>query len=970
MLRASRPRSVITALFFVLCSATFAQKLELRNGSVVAEFGARGLVSVTGGPSASRVELAADEWSMVLSDRNLRSADASPTVHKNGEDEVIYEYDLAGYRIQAVYSIRPGAGFVSKQLRVKNAPGGTFTVDKVVPWELRVTSPVKSDFTPSAYVPHLGATLEQSRKALPGKDYGVFLRLESGEGAFVTVQNPFLEVHREGESVNISYAPEMEWKSSWGEYTSDLACMGAYRLTGVRKAREMVREWHMASGPASADGMDDAEVEAFTACVRSFLIHPSPDPISVLVGWTLNDYQIDAGTPEGRQEYKKIIDTASELGIQTLLYAPGNSQTAERTKSADTWSWEYVLWLGMGQQIRKNQWNPAKDPIPDSVSEMLEHARQKHVGLLAYVYPSIPFEKDPSWIVQGGPGRQGESFTDPQWKYATLASRTFQDYLLENLIAFKKRTGIAGYSFDYAFLNLPGSSSYAQWYGWRRVMEALRREFPSIVIDGRQSYQVFGPWSWLAGSYPHPTGTDEQPESFKPYPDLHFDRVSADRTRFVNYWYRNYQFAPEEVIPGYATHQTERSRSLPAEDGKPPKAEMMYTRYKPRDWDYLGYRYSFLSSIATGGWNNVVDMIPSRDPEEARSFSAQDKAWIRSWLQWTVEHKEYLRHTRTILQQPAIGNVDGTSAMIGDHGFLFLFNPNYKRLAVDFVLDESIGLTGGKRYMLKEVYPFSGQAIGKEHAGVWSRGDRVHLVLDGTSATVLEIVPAGDPAQPVIFNAAAASAGALPQAALKGTVLQLTHVGGEPGTTRTVGVMLPADTRVSSVTVNGTTQRFTQTGRYVEVNLHFGGEGFGQAEELNLTRGTNGELSGTFEVPQRVFDQLDARKKAWPVLWGKEDYESTWLVPERLLLFVQAADTKDSAAVTATLDDKPLEFKPAYSAGRVEAPTFVGFYADLSKIAPGFRHTISMRVSGMESAQLQGVFFDNVEAQLTESLQP
>jgi hypothetical protein len=50
------------------------------------------------------------------------------------------------------------------------------------------------------------------------------------------------------------------------------------------------------------------------------------------------------------------------------------------------------------------------------------------------------------------------------------------------------------------------------------------------------------PWVWLAGSYPHPTGNDEQPESFTPYPDLHFDRVSADRIRFVNYWYRNYQF--------------------------------------------------------------------------------------------------------------------------------------------------------------------------------------------------------------------------------------------------------------------------------------------------------------------------------------------------------------------------------------------------------------------------------------------
>jgi len=306
---------------------------------------------------------------------------------------------------------------------------------------------------------------------------------------------------------------------------------------------------------------------------------------------------------------------------------------------------------------------------------MVTYAKQKRVGLLAYVYPSVPFAANSSWLVKK------LKRDDDGFAYATLSSRDFQDYLIRNLITFKRRTGIAGYSFDYTWLNLPGSSSYSQWFGWRRIMEVLRRAEPSIVIDGRQSYQEYGPWSWLAGNYPHPTGNDEQPESFKPYPDLHFDRVSADRTRFVNYWYRNYQFAPQQVIPGYATHQTERSMDV---NGDSQEAKMMYTRFRPRDWDYLGYRYSFLSSIATGGWNNVVNVIPARDPEEARYFSAEDKAWIRNWLAWTVEHKEYLLHTRTILDQPAIGNVDGTSMMIGDKGYLFLFNPNYKQLPAAF----------------------------------------------------------------------------------------------------------------------------------------------------------------------------------------------------------------------------------------------------------------------------------------------
>ena len=72
-------------------------------------------------------------------------------------------------------------------------------------------------------------------------------------------------------------------------------------------------------------------------------------------------------------------------------------------------------------------------------------------------------------------------------------------------------------------------------------------------------------------------------------------------------------------------------------------------------------------------------MIPARDPEEFRNFSDEDKKWFRHWIDWTDANKDHLRHTRTILGQPAIGKVDGTAAILGDSGFVFLFNPNGRR---------------------------------------------------------------------------------------------------------------------------------------------------------------------------------------------------------------------------------------------------------------------------------------------------
>jgi len=958
-------RSVLSLLILVACAnlSSLAQTSVLKNEHTEAVFGPAGLVSVTDKESGARIGLNRDAWSLAIDDVILRSDDLKPAIASSAAAKIAYRYEGSGFQILVTYRLGAGWKFVSKQIAIVHAPNAVFTVHKVVPWDMAVRDELVSDYVPSTYVPQFGSTIEQSRKSLPGKDLGEFLRLAGDAGALLAVQNPYLAVHREGQSVTIAYEPAMEWRQAWGEFASDTASIGAYRLSGHRKPREMVLEWRPASAQAADDGMDDAEIEAFTNCVRAFLITPSPSPISVEVGWTLNDYQIDVGTEEGKAEYKRIIDTTSALGIQTLLYGPANSTLADRKQSTDSWGWEYVLWLNLGEKIRKGEWDPASGPIPADVTEMIAYAKQKHVGLLAYVYPSVPYAANPSWLVKRPAGERDQS------TYATLESRDLQDYLIRNLVAFQKRTGIAGYSFDYTWLNLPGSS-YAQWYGWRRVMEALRRAVPSIVIDGRQSYQMFGPWTWLAGSYPHPTGNDEQPESFKPYPDLHFDRVSADRARFVNYWYRNYQFAPEEIVPGYATHQTERSRGISTADGNRNKQEMMYTRYRPRDWDYLGYRYSFISSIATGGWNNVVDMIPARDQEESRHFSTEDKAWIRDWLAWTTQNKKLLLHTRTILQQPALGNVDGTAAILGDRGFLFLFNPNYKQFPADVSLDNSIGLTKGERFLLKEIYPRKGRFIGKSGAGTWSRGDVVHLALDGTSATVIEVIPEGAVDHSILFNAASQHSAIPPRIELKGSALSFVHVAGEPGTSQNLGALLPPSFKASSVSVNGSPVQFTQSGRYVEAQVNFSGTRFAQDREIALSRRDDGSLTGVFVVPRRVLEQLAARKLAWPIPWTQEDYQSTWLAPERLLLFLQLADGSDSITVTGTLDGQPLIIQPAYSSSRVNAPCFVGFYADLSKITPDAQHKIELHVSPLKPGQLQGVFFDNVTPQLTESLAP
>jgi hypothetical protein len=503
------------------------------------------------------------------------------------------------------------------------------------------------------------------------------------------------------------------------------------------------------------------------------------------------------------------------------------------------------------------------------------------------------------------------------------------------------------------------------------VIESLREAEPGIVIDGRQSYQMYGPWSWLAGSYPHPTGNDEQPESFTPYPDLHFDRVSGNRTRFVNYWYRNYQFAPQEVIPGYMTHQTARNVNISAANGsnEESKSKTVYTRFRARDWDYLGFKYSVLSSIATGGWNNVVDMIPARDPAEFEYFPKEDKTWIRTWLRWTVDNKQFLRNTKTILGQPAMSRVDGTSAIIGNRGYLFLFNPNYQALSAEFRLDSSIGLTDKNKFLLKELYPEAGRFIAQPEIGFWKLGSRASLHLDGTSAMVLQLVPAAELAgEIVVFGASAVDSVHPVQATFDGESLKIDHAAGEMGAQIEISAHLPREGKVKQMHINGKEVSFVQNGNYVSARVKFAGAAFPHAQQVSMNPEANGSFTGTFLVPSRIKAQLAKRRDSWPIPWTKEDYDTTWLVPERLLLFLQMAEPKDASSVKMEIDGSPVKLTRAYASVREHPESFVGWYADLSQVDPDKTHTVRLSLPKIEPGHFKGLFFDNVESEFTEQL--
>jgi hypothetical protein len=943
-------RGTVVLALLMLAAAISAPEARraatIGNGRLSIVLGDRGITTITDISIGRVVKLKEDGFRLVVDGKSIDSATLGKPRQTAGQGRVVYDWSAGGYEISVTYEIGPNWRFVSKQIAIAKAPTATYRVSEVHVFRGELLETIADRYVPKS-----------ARSDLGTGEYGVFLRFADARGLLAAVQNPFLRTESAGAAFAVSYAPDVEWRSEYGPFVADRGMLAPYRQSGRVVPSRMPAEWVMPSPEPVPPGMDEAEVAAFTDLVRAFLLHHPARPINIMVGWCANDYQIDVAGADGRAEYKRVIDRAAELGAQFLLYAPSNTALSRREESVDDWSWEHVLWLGLGQKIRAGAWDIKTGEIPPTVREMVDYAQSKNVRLVAYVYPVVPFAQNPDWLVA--------SKNNPARKYASLGVRSLQDWLIESLVTFHQRTGIGGYAFDHTFMAYDGSSRYAQWAGWRRVMEELKRRVPDIVIDGRQAYHLYGPWSWLAGSYPHPTFDDEQPESFVPFPDLHFDRVSADRQRYTAYRYRVYDFAPNEIVPGFITHQTPRSDDtgrMP--EGRTEDRGTVPLPIRARDWDYLGWRYSLLSSIATGGWNNVINMIPARDSEEGSHFSEADRRWFRAWIDWTQENKDYLRHTRPILGPPALGRIDGTSAIVGNRGFIFLFNPNGRRLTADLTLDDSIGLSVRGAVVLKELYPLAGRLVGKPDAGVWATGDRASIAIDGGTAVVLELQPATSSSEPVLFNGPGT-------ASMDGQALTIAGARGEPGSSVDLFVQLPVGRVATTATVNGQAVDITsRSAAGARVRATFEGTSFRHYQPVvEVADGfAGGKIAGTFTIPRRILEQLAARRKAWPIPWTPEDFRTTWLVPERLLLFVQIAEPDARWDARLTIDGRTIELRKAYSTIRSVPRAFVGFYADLSMLDADRPYNFELELPKLVPGQLQGVFFENVETEYTDRI--
>jgi len=149
----------------------------------------------------------------------------------------------------------------------------------------------------------------------------------------------------------------------------------------------------------------------------------------------------------------------------------------------------------------------------------------------------------------------------------------------------------------------------------------------------------------------------------------------------------------------------------------------------PRNWPSEHLDYILLSALSSSP--NQLYYLPTKT-----GIPDKDKAEIRKWLDWGRKHIAYLQVRKDLPDWPGAQKVDGSAHLVGDQGFIFLFNPSKDTLPGEFALTEqSIGLKGEGRFKITQEYPESNRNV-KARAG-----ERVHWEVTGETAVILKIQP-------------------------------------------------------------------------------------------------------------------------------------------------------------------------------------------------------------------------------------
>jgi len=579
----------------------------------------------------------------------------------------------------------------------------------------------------------------QHPNTVPSDEIPIYVALRSAKGGLFTgVTCPLFEPKTDRlDRVELSYPVNVHYAAGQ-THESEKEFIGAYRDTGsfCRKQLEFVQSARAKIWPSS-ELTDWGEVWA----VQDYIDSKLPTITSNLLG--------DRMSLNGRWYMDYNVLTTDPAAIPIFADAAKRSHDAH----LDLF-WIYCPWLGMGGYGGYDT-NPVMDlsrrfdfHVKGSAATILDAITKN--GLLVdsfcggETYRSAgidDFRVKPASGKLGVPCQGSDAYidwligiTEKCFTEAKAHGATVGNWWWDmNGINLDELSGIDCGATNHS--HLPGDARYAWWKGTQKLFRVLRERHPETALAMCWSIKRGGPWILKDVS------TEENlAENWR-------GLVADDRARMVlsaadelrlQHWYcQNYRFMPP-------------SKNL---------AQLFFDRREDPDW-----RYSLMSCLASGVRRIFAMDLPVygktmaptvwADPGGPGLYSPGNRLiWmsmneiapdLAKWKKWATSNLKALGVKRDLFGQPCREEgIDGSAHMIGDHGFVFLFNPWSHYHAGSIPFDSRILLTAGKRYRVDMLYPNSGRSCGS-----FRHGDSLVVELPPRAAYLLEIKPYAGPDLP------------------------------------------------------------------------------------------------------------------------------------------------------------------------------------------------------------------------------
>jgi len=759
---------------------------ELTNGKLKVIISPAGkLLSMEDREVSHKYAFESDEFELDTDRGIFSNSNAKPAGVRKEKGRVVYKFDYGKVSVSLIYTLKGRNAFFRRSVKVDNkAP---LRVKNLVLGRTKFSQTARETVHYTTFI------------AAPTVN---FIRYEKG-GLFSGIENPYFKTEMNDTGMTLSFEPALILKPSEG-YHSEPQFIGVYKRSGVMVA-DSGRPFRYDANGSGYKPLDRNETRAMRAYALDYLAPSQKQFLNV-------NYQFFHPLPQmpknaaAADYFYKAIDTFSEIGGDMIIFKP-----LHRYRKPD-----------------KDQayWNVIPDDKNHTARKICDYTDRKGIRYGFYM----------GCAAHGGEGNAaGLNFRPdkPQWKKTDSQGNRAPDNCMGCDEFFKwwlavhdntiKKYKLINWSWDPSLgsgMNCHNEShghfaNKGGYKGWRRCIELMGRlkaNTPGLFIQGFYGTKNFGLWG-LRHVDQHEVYNEQTIIVSTRHKQISDDRQQADGLRFQNNWSMRFRFTPA-VTSHALVHRI-------SEGGF--RAELI------KAWDYNGWKYGVMSSLAIAG-----SFMPTIMPYETKLVPGYTD-FYKKWSKWAKDNFEYVNYTEPFGPQVVCGSVDGYARIKGDRGFVFLFNGNPRAAEIIFEVGDEINLQADGTYRFTELYPSEKGKILLDANGksVFARGAKTRIIVPADSCFLLELKRAEKKPAPVL-------AGIEGKVVRNGSNLEITGVSGRPGALVDFAVSLSGADKTRKLTVNGVDQKFTATENAITGVIQFAGGMY--QRELNQWRKPDGSL--------------------------------------------------------------------------------------------------------------------------------